>query len=112
MLKKNLIEKIIDILNKNKDIISIDELLLEISEYKQLFYNYKLNENIKILEILKENKVRLKRALKVKLFNKEDTTSLKELAKLLNNENEETNNDRTIKYISNLVREWASNELQ
>ena len=81
--KQQLIDETIQIIKENPDIISVDEVLLDLSEYKQQFYDYELNKNPEIVELLNENKIRLKRAVKVELFKKKDATSLKELNKML-----------------------------
>ena len=105
--KQQLIDEIIRIIKENQDIISIEEVLLDLSEYKKQFYEYELNKNAEILELLEENKTRLKRAVKVELFKKKDTTSLKELNKMLDNEQE---NDKVTDYINNLTERWFTGE--
>ena len=104
---QRLINKTLEIIKENQDIISIDEVLLDLSEYKRQFYEYELNKNAEILELLEENKTRLKRAVKVELFKKKDTTSLKELNKMLNGEQD---NDKIVNYINNIAKRWYTDE--
>ena len=106
--KQQLIDETIQIIKENPDIISVDEVLLDLSEYKQQFYDYELNKNPEIVELLNENKIRLKRAVKVELFKKKDATSLKELNKML--ENEQGNDEKILNYINNLTERWFTGE--
>lgn len=98
------IEKIVEYLQENKAITLLEEIATKIPDItpKQL-------NNPQVLKALENNKIEMKLMLKSKLYKNGTTQSLLELNSMLN---EETNNDRTSKYISKLVREWASNELQ
>lgn len=98
------IDKIIKYINTTKAITKIDEVMAEFPELTSKELN-----NPEITKALSQNKIKMQTALKIKLFKSNTTQSLLELNSMLN---EETNNDRTSKYISKLVREWASNELQ
>ena len=98
------IKKALNYIKANQAITLKEEVIAELPEY-----TIKELNTPEILKALETNKIRMKQALKIKLFKSNTTQSLLELNSMLN---EETNNDRTSKYISKLVREWASNELQ
>lgn len=104
MTTKNDIQKALKFITQNKAITKIDEVMAEFPELSQK----ELNQP-SITKALENNKIKMQTALKIKLFKSNTTQSLLELNSMLN---EETNNDRTSKYISKLVKEWASNELQ
>lgn len=98
------IKKALNYIKANQAITLKEEVIAELPEY-----TIKELNTPEILKALETNKIRMKQALKIKLFKSNTTQSLLELNSMLN---EETNNDRTSKYISKLVRKWASNELQ
>jgi hypothetical protein len=104
MLKQTDTEQILNFIKTNKAITKIDEVMAEFPELSSNIF-----KNPDITKALENNKIKMQTALKIKLFKSNTTQSLLELNSMLN---EETNNDRTSKYISKLVREWASNELQ
>lgn len=98
------IKKVLNYIKANQAITLKEEVIAELPEY-----TIKELNTPEVLKALETNKTRMKQALKIKLFKSNTTQSLLELNSMLN---EETNNDRTSKYIQRLVREWASNELQ
>lgn len=97
-------KQILNFIKTNKAITKIDEVMAEFPELSSNIF-----KNPDITKALENNKIKMQTALKIKLFKSNTTQSLLELNSMLN---EETNNDRTSKYIQRLVREWASNELQ
>lgn len=97
-------KQILNFIKTNKAITKIDEVIAEFPELSSNIF-----KNPDITKALENNKIKMQTALKIKLFKSNTTQSLLELNSMLN---EETNNDRTSKYIQRLVREWASNELQ
>lgn len=97
-------KQILNFIKTKKAITKIDEVMAEFPELSSNIF-----KNAEIIKALENNKIKMQTALKIKLFKSNTTQSLLELNSMLN---EETNNDRTSKYIQRLVREWASNELQ
>lgn len=97
-------KQILNFIKTNKAITKIDEVMAEFPELSSNIF-----KNSEITKALENNKIKMQTALKIKLFKSNTTQSLLELNSMLN---EETNNDRTSKYIQRLVREWSSNELQ
>lgn len=97
-------KQILNFIKTNKAITKIDEVMAEFPELPSNIF-----KNPDITKALENNKIKMQTALKIKLFKSNTTQSLLELNSMLN---EETNNDRTSKYIQRLVKEWASNELQ
>lgn len=108
MDKKQLREEAIKVAQLNNDMTLIDELVLELPEEdRKNFFKYKLIEDKELTEILRQNKIKIKRALKVQLYKAGTTQSMLELNKILENEE---NNDKISSYIDEIAERWK-NEL-
>lgn len=108
MDKKQLREEAKKVAQLNNDMTLVDELVLELpEEERNSFFKYKLNEDKELTEILKQNKIKIKRALKVQLYKAGTTQSMLELNKILENEE---NNDKISNYIDKVAERWK-NEL-
>lgn len=101
--KQKIINNILDIISANKSITLISEVLAEIPELKEVVFEYQLDKNKDILEALNRNKILMKRALKMKLYRANTATSLIELNKILEAEN---NGNKTNNFIDKLVQKW------
>lgn len=102
-MRDKIINKIIKFIKNNKDITSIDEVLIEIPSIKTAYYELKLNKEPLIKEALKNNKIRLKRALKVKLFKMDTPQALAKLNDMLD---KEQNNDIIKSFIKDISEQW------
>lgn len=101
--KQKIINNILDIIYANKSITLISEVLAEIPDLKEVIFELQLDKNKEIIEALNRNKILIKRALKMKLYRANTTTSLIELNKILDTEN---NGNKLDNFIDKLVQKW------
>lgn len=98
-----MIDEVLRYIQVNKAITLIDEILAEFPELtaKELYIP-------EIQKELENNRIRMKAALKIKLFKSNTTESLLKLNKMLDTE---TNQTKTGEFIDKVVERWKSNEL-
>ena len=98
-----MIDEALRYIQANKAITLIDEILAEFPELtaKEL-------ATPEIQKELENNRIRMKAALKIKLFKANTTESLLKLNKMLENE---TNQTKTGEFIDKIVERWKKNEL-
>lgn len=97
-----MIKKALNYIKTNQAVTLIDEVLAEFPELNPADLNQP-----DILKALENNKIKLKAALKIKLFKNNTTQSLLELDKILTQEN---NDNKSNDYINNLIERWFTGE--